>query len=329
MLYSDTLEWMARHRPDDVAWRFEGRQRSWAEADARANRVANALRAAGHEPGQRIGILGTNSDQLAEFYFALSKAGLVAVPLNIRSAPAEIRFIVEEAEVSGFAVSDALIEGYRAAEIAEDGFVSLIGLGTGHGLAADYEDLVAAGAPDRPPVRVAPDALRIVKFTSGTTGTPKGCMGTHRECLSNVMAYLIAEPFQADDVCGLIVSLGSGLASYLLTAHVYAGCPTVILHTTRPGEILDAIEANGITRLTAVPAVIASLVAEQAARPRDLASLRLIGYTGAPATVDLIRRGHEVLGCGFYQSYGATESGGRTAGSSRKMLAVPMPGAVR
>jgi len=311
MLTSDALEAAAVDAPSATAWIFGDTVRSWAAADGRANRVANAMLARGLAPGDRVGILAHNSDQLAEAFFALPKAGLVAVPLNVRASPAEIRFIAERAQMSAFMVSPRLAKTFRDAALDTGALKLLVGFGADHGMPDDYEALVAAGAAGRPAHRAADTDLRIVKFTSGTTGAPKGCMGTHRECVFNVMAYLIAEPYAPDEVCGLVVSLGAGLGSYLLTAHVYRGAPTVILDTTSPAAILDAIARHRIARLTAVPTLIAALVDEQAARPRDLSSLRLIGYTGSPATIELIARGQAVLGCGFYQAYGATESGGR------------------
>lgn len=311
MLTSDTIEAAARRNPNGEAWCFGDRRWSWAEADESANRVANALLDRGLAPGERIGILATNSDWFAVLIFGLAKAGLIAVPLNIRSSPSEIRFIAAEAGLTGFAVSADLAASFAAAELDVGAFKVLAGLGADHGQPLDLEDMARAASPARPVTRAGDDDLRIVKFTSGTTGTPKGCMGTHRECMFNVMAYLIAQPYGPDDVCGLAISLGSGLGSYLLTTHVYQGCRTVIMNTVNPGEILDTIEAERIARLTAVPTMIASLIAEQDARPRDLSSLESIGYTGSAATVDLIARGQAILGCGFYQSYGATESGGR------------------
>jgi len=311
MLTSDTLEAAARTNPDGIAWSFNGVERTWADADRRANRMANALLALGLEPGERIGLLGTNSDQFAEVFFALSKAGLIAVPLNIRSSATEIRFIAAEARLSGFIVSDDLVNVFEAADLEVSSYKALIRIGADHGLPLDSETLMATAEPTRPEARGNDDELRIVKFTSGTTGTPKGCMGTHRECIFNVMSYLIAQPYGERDVCGLIISLGSGLGSYLLTTHAFGQSRTVIMNTVNPGEVLDIIAVEGVTRFTAVPTMIASLITEQEARPRDLSSLELIGYTGSAATVKLIGRGQEVLGCGFYQSYGATESGGR------------------
>jgi acyl-CoA synthetase (AMP-forming)/AMP-acid ligase II len=311
MLTSDTLEAAARANPDGIAWSFNSVQRTWADADQRANRMANAFLKLGLAPQERIGLLGTNSDQFAEVFFALAKAGLIAVPLNIRSSATEIRFIAAEAGLSGFIVSADLVKVFEAADLDAGSYKALIGIGTDHGLTYDLEALMAAADPQRPDARGNDDELRIVKFTSGTTGTPKGCMGTHRECMFNVMSYLIAQPYGKRDVCGLIISLGSGLGSYLLTTHAFGQSRTVIMNTVKPGEVLDTIAAEGITRFTAVPTMIASIIAEQEARPRDLSSLELIGYTGSAATVELIARGQEVLGCGFYQSYGATESGGR------------------
>jgi acyl-CoA synthetase (AMP-forming)/AMP-acid ligase II len=313
MLISDTLEWAAREHPTKEAWSFGDKRTSFAEADNRANQVANSLIELGFRPEERIAVLAENSDQNAELQFALSKAGIVAVPLNIRASPEEIHFIAQEADISGFIASAKLREKFEQAKIPPANLKTVIGLGSDHGLDTDYEDLVRAGSSEAPARRADSDSLRVIKFTSGTTGAPKGCRGTHRECLFNIMTYQIAMPYSEDDVCGLAISLGAGLGSYLLTIFAYRGCRAVILDSAQPGPILDAIERERITRITLVPTMIGNVIEEQIKRPRDLSSLALIGYTGSAATMDLIRRGHEVLGCGFYQSYGATESGGRIA----------------
>ncbi len=311
MLIGDTICGAARRRPDEIAWRFHGRSWSWEDANQRVNRAANALLGLGFQFQDRIGLLTTNSAQLAEMNFALAKAGLVAVPLNTRLAPAEIDFIMGEVDAAGFVVSGDLLDRYQATSFDRAGFRAVIGLGAGHGQTLDYEDFIAAGSTDEPALSFDDNALRVIKFTSGTTGTPKGCMGTHRECLFNFMSAALVEPVAEDEMCGLAVSMNAGLGSYLLSQYAYLGCPTVILDTVDPGRILDAIEAERITRMMLIPPMVASMVEIQAAHPRDVSSLRVISCTGAPMTVSLARRAIEVLGCDFYQCYGATESGGR------------------
>ncbi len=86
MRLHDYLEFRARVQPDTDFSIFEGNRLSFAQADATVNRIANALRAAGLEAGDRFAILSKNCSELALLYYAASKAGVVAVSLNYRLA---------------------------------------------------------------------------------------------------------------------------------------------------------------------------------------------------------------------------------------------------
>ena len=97
MRLHDYLEYWARVRPE-AAFTVMGDQRlSYAEADAGANRIANALVASGLEVGDRVAFLGQNSLEYVLFYYGCSKSGVVPVPLNYRLAPPEWQFIVADA----------------------------------------------------------------------------------------------------------------------------------------------------------------------------------------------------------------------------------------
>jgi acyl-CoA synthetase (AMP-forming)/AMP-acid ligase II len=97
MRLHDSLEYWAHTTPDADCAVFGGQRLSYAAADARANRIAHALVAAGLEVGERVAILAKNCADYALFYYAASKAGVVPVPLNYRLAPPEWAFIVGDA----------------------------------------------------------------------------------------------------------------------------------------------------------------------------------------------------------------------------------------
>ena len=90
MLVGEILTGNARRRPHRPAWSFAGETWSWQQANARVNRAANALRASGLGPQDRVAVMSGNSHRLAELYFALAKANLVAVPVNPHSVAREI-----------------------------------------------------------------------------------------------------------------------------------------------------------------------------------------------------------------------------------------------
>ena len=98
-IFADVMRRHAADRPDAVALSFEGRETRYGELHRRTNRVARALRAAGFQPGQRVGYLGKNSDRYFELLFGAAKAGLVMVPIGWRLAPAEVETILKDAEI--------------------------------------------------------------------------------------------------------------------------------------------------------------------------------------------------------------------------------------
>ena len=85
----DFLDYRARIQPEGECAVFGEQSPSYAEADAEANRIANALAASGLERGDRAAVLAKNCLEYALFYYGASKAGVVPVPLHYRLAPPE------------------------------------------------------------------------------------------------------------------------------------------------------------------------------------------------------------------------------------------------
>ena len=96
MVYGDLIASVARRNPDRVGIVFEDTSLTWAQANGRINRLANALLSLGLQKGDRVAVLAQNSHRYAETYFALAKAGLVSVPLNWQSPLAEASYIVND-----------------------------------------------------------------------------------------------------------------------------------------------------------------------------------------------------------------------------------------
>jgi len=310
VLIHELVEGNARRAPGDLAWQFGERRTTWGELEKRTARIAANLAVRGFRAGDRIALFSENSDTLAELFFALARCGVIAVPINPRSVLREVEFILSDVGARGLFVSAKLAPRLAAAPGAPARLdVDLLfGAGEGHGCPVDVSELHAP-APPVAPLRDA-DPLRSIKYTSGTTGTPKGCISSQRQFLCSLQSYLIRMPFQSDDRCLLALPMTAGVGIYLLTAYVYMGLPTVLHDRFDADCFLDEIERSRITRFYAVPTMISALVNAQSKRPRDCSSLRYAGYGGSPAAFALIRRGMETLGCGFYQTFGSSETGG-------------------
>lgn len=310
MLVDEIIAGNARRRPDAIGWRFGERVLTWREIDERVNRAANALLGLGLVRGDRVALLSENSHQLAELYFAIPRAGLVVVPINPLSVRREIEFILHDVGARAVLVSKSFVDKLQPVDDLPAVVEHVLGIEADGRLPETVEHRLAAAPATPPGIRTTQDAVRAIKYTSGTTGTPKGCISTQHQFLINIINYLVQMPFTEGDRCLLCLPMTAGVGIAMLTAYSYLGLETEILPRFNAAQVLDTIERRRITRFFAVPTLLVALADEQAARPRDLASLRLIGYGGQAAAASLILRVMDTLGCGLYQVFGASEAGG-------------------
>jgi long-chain acyl-CoA synthetase len=194
---------------------------------------------------------------------------------------------------------------------------------------------LTAGLPDRailPDVAIEPDDDATIFYTSGTTGRPKGAVGTHRNSASNLMnLFFVAtaggmrRTGSVDHVAGgtqnsnlLSVPLfhATGCHAVLVT-NTAAGGKLVMMHHFDPDRALELIERERITIFGGVPAMVMQVIDSPNFSKRDTSSVRSISYGGAPCPPDLVRRikDHFPLGAPG-NGYGMTETSAMTTMNS-------------
>jgi len=162
-----------------------GEQRfTYAEFSQRAYRLAGALRGAGLKPGDRVAFLSGNCHRLLEAYYGVVEAGGVLLPLNIRLAPHELAYILNDAEARFLFLESRfleVVESFRRECSSVKSFVLLDGESQASWLAAsNYEKLLAGASPYQSDfMDVDEDSLAEIFYTSGTSANPKGVMLTH------------------------------------------------------------------------------------------------------------------------------------------------------
>src|SRR6201993_786115 len=158
---------------------------TYAQFADRTRRLAGALRQAGVEPGDRVAFLSTNCHRLLEAYYGVLEAGAVLLPLNIRLAPNELAYILNDAGATILFVEKqflGLVESFHK-DIPS---VRMICQFEGPPEAAwlrphNYEDLIGEATPYRADIAaIDENALGELFYTSGTSANPKGVMLTHR-----------------------------------------------------------------------------------------------------------------------------------------------------
>ncbi|HEY8480486.1 MAG TPA: class I adenylate-forming enzyme family protein [Spirillospora sp.] len=284
------------------------RRLTWSELDAEVNRLANALRARGYREQERVAVVLTNGCDIPITYFALWKCNLVSVAINPKLTVHEIRRILQHSGASA-----VICESGPAVEAAADAPTVREVFHVGDGLpgAQPLHELTKGSSTEDPPVVGTGDDLRSLRYTSGTTGLPKGCMATHRQQLASVSNFLIEVEVPRTGPTFLSVPMTLGVGAFYLTAATYLAVPLLIRRRFDAAAFRADVEAHGVTHAFLVPTMLVDLAKElEEHGPWDASPLQLIGYGGATISWDVVRAVRDGVGCRMYQGLGATEAGG-------------------
>ncbi|HET9836685.1 MAG TPA: long-chain-fatty-acid--CoA ligase [Candidatus Angelobacter sp.] len=307
------LRYSSREYPARTAVVCGDQRFTYAQFSDRAARLGGALLALGLKPGDRVAYLSANCHRLLEGYYGVLEAGGVLLPLNIRLAPAELAYILNDSEASVLFFEQQfipLVESFRKELRSVKHFVPLDFTVTAAGAAPkSYEELLATATPHRRDVmEVDENSLAELFYTSGTSANPKGVMLTHRNIYLHALNVAIHFPGNADSVelhtIPLFHANGWGVAHSL----TYVGGKHVMLRKFETTEVFKLIEREGAQSLSLVPAMATALV-NCPERPKfNLKSLQRISIGGAASSPTLVREVEDKLGCACYSGYGLTET---------------------
>jgi fatty-acyl-CoA synthase len=285
---------------------------TYAELAAEVTRAARALRASGIGPGDRVAYLSPNAPALLVAHFAVPLAGAVLVALNTRLAAEEVRNICLHSGAR-LMVADTKLQGTiapvadRLGDVAEVVWVDDAGVppelpGPG------YDELLARGSDEPLPWGVADeDATISINYTSGTTGSPKGVMYTHRGAYLNALGENITAGHGPETVYLWTLPMfhcNGWCHPWAITA---VGGTHVCLRAVRAPEIWRLIDEEGVTHLNGAPAVLSMLVNAAEAHPLDR---ELVVMTAAAPPNPTILAQTEALGARVVHVYGLTETYG-------------------
>jgi malonyl-CoA/methylmalonyl-CoA synthetase len=286
----------------------DGHRYAWGDLDRLTGQIANALRAHGLEPGDRVAVQVGKSPKVVFLYLACLRAGAVYLPLNTGYTLAELDYFFGDAEPAVIVCDPA-----RAAEVA-----NLRSTAGARVLTLDAEgrgSLVdAAGRAPAPFKTVArgTDDLAAILYTSGTTGRAKGAMLSHGNLASNALALREAWGFSADDVLlhmlpiyhthGLFVAINTTLL---------AGARMIWLPRFEPGAVLAALPRATVTM--GVPTYYVRLLAHPDFTAAVTANMRLFTSGSAPLLEETFHAFEARTGQRILERYGMTETGMNTS----------------
>ncbi len=289
----------ARRTPEAVALVFGDVSLSYAQLEARANRLAHRLIALGVRPDTKVGIATERSLEMVVGLLAILKAGGAYVPIDPEYPPERIAYMLEDSGVSllltqsHIAPAIPVREGVRTIELD---LLDLLDLQTGPSVDPD--------------VPLHGEHLAYVIYTSGSTGRPKGAANRHLSLFNRLAwmqdAYALHEadtvlqktPFSFD------VSVWEFFWPLMQGARLVVAQPG---DHREPGKLVELIRRHGVSTIHFVPSMLQAFVAHEGIEACK--SLKRIVCSGEALPAEAQARVFERLpGAGLYNLYGPTEA---------------------
>ncbi len=280
----------------------------------------------GLRKGDRVAIAMRNFPEWSVAFWSAAAAGAVVVPLNAWWTGDELEYALSDSGAR-FLFCDA----ERAKRIAPHlGALTLERIAVARGecaipRATAFSPLTAgSGDVTFPDVQLDPEDDATIFYTSGTTGRPKGALGTHRNICGNLLSLAFAQargalrggmtfppPADAPQTAQLMsVPLFHATGCHsVLAANTAFGGKLVMMYKWDPGRALELIERERLSTFGGVPAMVWQVLESPSFATRDLSSVRSVAYGGAPAAPELVRRIKEVFpSVAPGNGYGLTET---------------------
>jgi long-chain acyl-CoA synthetase len=303
------LKESADRHPDSTAITVGGVSVRYGELWSQTRAYAGALRELGIRPNDTVAILIPNVADFARVYYAILSLGAVVVPVHALLKAPEIEYVLTDSHASLLVCAGGLMtEGRAGAHRANVPIATVLAHPTDF-TDPRIEDLAAAATPIESYLPRQPEDTATILYTSGTTGTPKGAMGSHLALIEQTNVLLLNTfDMRADDIVfgGLPLFHTFGQTCTLNTA-LRAGAEIVMLPRFEPDAALATLNLARCTIMMGVPTMYISLL-EAAKRTEQRPPLRLAISGGSPIPLAVIQRFQREFGTEIYEGYGLTET---------------------
>jgi amino acid adenylation domain-containing protein len=263
--------------PGAIALTCEGRDLSYSELNARANRLARRLRALGVGPEVPVGLHSDRSIEMIVGLLAILKAGGAYVPLDPVYPDERLAFLVADARVPVLLARPSV----QAPPVGHDAEI------------VDLDDPCDEESDADLPGGATPENAAYVIYTSGSTGRPKGVVVTHANVASLMAAPQKWFGFGTQDVWTLFHSFAFDFSVWEIWGALSFGGRLVVAPywvTRSPDAFLDLIRSEGVTVLNQTPSAFRQLSrAEETAGPSDDLRLRLVIFGGEALEPEALR----------------------------------------
>ena len=324
-----TLTELGRNHGDHLFTIYEDERVSYEAWYRATSAFARYLLDQGIQKGDRVALAMRNLPEWPAIYFAATSIGAIIVPLNAWWTGPELAFGVENSGAR-ILISDTWlwekskdelltvgnVETFivsRSAETSDD----VVTLESILGKTSEYMSLPDQSLPE---AEIHPDDAATIFYTSGTTGKPKGAVGTHRNATTNIFSssYAAARgnmrrgeapPDPIKKVGLLVIPLFHVTAcNARMMGSVAVGHTLIFMYKWDTEKAFQIIQDEKVASTGGVPTIAWQLLEHPAREKYDLSSLEQVSYGGAPAAPELVRKIKEVFGAEPGSGWGMTET---------------------
>jgi fatty-acyl-CoA synthase len=281
------------------------RRYTYAELQARCNRLASALWNRGIERDDRVAVLCPNTPALLEAHYGIPLAGAILVAINTRLGRDEVAYILEDSGAKILVVDHELKKMLEGVDLS--GIETIVVQDTGEE-DDPYEQLLASGSPDPRETFLRDESDPIsINYTSGTTGRAKGAIYTHRGAYLQAqgVAHETRLHYESVHLWTLPMFHCNG---WCLTWGVTAAAAThVCLRKVVPDKIWELLDAEGVTHYSGAPTIHMGIVNDENAHPLEQ---RVTVPTGGSPPSPALLKSMRKLNLHPIHLYGLTETYG-------------------
>ncbi len=320
----------SRMHGDRVFTIYEDERVSYAANFRAVAKLAHVLVGMGIAKGDRVGLAMRNLPEWPVIFFAATSIGAIVVPLNAWWTSGELEYGIDDAGCRILFVDDERYQRLAADNPTLPALETMVVARASGPLdprAMRLEDLIGtphdyAALPDAelPPVDLLPEDSATIFYTSGTTGNPKGALGSHRNLMSNILtsafsgarSYLrrgeaVPDP-QPRTYLTVVPLFHVTACSATMMGSVAAGNTLIFMRKWDAVRAMEIIETEKVHATGGVPTIAWQILEHPDRAKYDLSSLELIAYGGAPSAPELVRRIYTEFGALPSNGWGMTET---------------------
>jgi long-chain acyl-CoA synthetase len=307
------LEESTKRNPDKVAIIFDDFKLTYAQLNAAANQVANALVERGIKPGDRVGMMLPNVPQFPIIYFGILKAGGVVVPMNVLLKGREVAYYLSDSEASAFFYWDMFAADALAGAKEAPSVKNLVQVGIAPAEAPQgVEDFFAVSGKQQPTfdtVATGPDDTCLIIYTSGTTGQPKGAELTNLNLFECCHLGTHIFTFDQNDVILAVLPMFHSFGlSNVVNGGIHGGITLTLMPRFDADKCLQVIQRDKVSLFLGVPTMYFALLNHPERSTYDLGSLRLCVSGGASIPGEVIKSWEQATGTKILEGYGLSET---------------------